>query len=98
MTTINGGKALGRRWRTTTRRPDAPDAWAARTNSVSRREALSARTTRASRGHDVRPRSTTRRSVPGPNRAMATTARKKRGTTWTNSVRRMRALSTNPGR
>ena len=54
----------------------------------------SARTTRAISGHDVSPSSRTSRSSPGPNSAITTTARKKRGTTWTNSVSRMSTSST----
>ncbi len=94
--TITGGNEFGRISRRTIRRSFAPSARAAATNSRSRRLRNSARTSRAVPAQFDTPMAATTVQIDGEKIATRTMAKRKAGSTWKNSVIRIRTSSIGP--
>ena len=94
--TITGVQALGRISRNTRCRSLAPRATLARTNSRSRSEMNSARTSRAMLVHEVTPSANTMVPTEGVSTATRMIASRKAGMVWKNSVMRVSTASTLP--
>src|SRR5437016_3493382 len=96
IATSTGAIAFGRIWRQTIRKPLAPTACDQMTNSRSLSARNSARTSRATPIHPVRPITAMIVQIEGRRKASTARRRKKRGKTSIRSTRRMVAPSTRP--